>query len=728
MRAFVTDVLEPLFGKVRQELVFLGRMEGAAWLFVFKNILAAFLAMWISMQLRLDQPRTAMMTAIIVMQPQTGLVLVKSIYRIGATIAGILAGLLLMALFAQEPVLYLLGLAFWVGLCTAGSAFYRNFKSYGCVLAGYSAAMIGQFSIPEPMAFFSIASTRLTEITLGILCAGVVSDVVFPRRLSDAITSNVQNRYAEFIAFVRASLSGAAGRAELDNMRLRLVGNVLSLESIRSNAVLEDPEVRGRDLRLRKLNSEFMAVTTTFTSFQQFLKRLTRNETPAGRALTTLWESFGETVVTKGEIPADADAAHRAARRIAAFRSVIGRRVEELRKNITADCDPQAVLDFTTAVELLHRFLRELHAYMKTYATLPNAENEPNTPDDIDFAVRTDPVVALLMGGRAFVGIMVVGWFWIASAWPYGTSALTFVAIASSLLASSPDPPSSANKMFVGNLSGLGAALVYKFFVLPNMDGFMLLCASMVPFLMIGLYLRIRPAFTDIGFGYTMFFIQTTNPSNTMQFAPVDFLNDGCGVLVGVAVAGGLYRTLMPASGAWLKRRLARQLRHQVVMACFAPLADLRSRFESSTRDVLHKQAAVQKIRNEQDRILLALMFSVMEIGRAVIHLRQDAGAPGMPQPLAASVQECLASTALFFREPSATSHAAALDRGASSVRAVCREMESASSGTCSQNVLHRILTSLHLIRTALLDEDVLNAVTPDSPRTNILGVIPHAA
>jgi uncharacterized membrane protein YccC len=245
---------------------------------------------------------------------------------------------------------------------------------------------------------------------------------------------------------------------------------------------------------------------------------------------------------------------------------------------------------------------------------------------------------------------------------------------------------------------------------------------------MIGLYLRARPAFADIGFGYTVFFIQMTNPSTTMQFNPVDFINDGCGVLVGVAVAGVLYRTMMPASGSWLKRRLARQLRHQVVMACFAPLAGLRNRFESGTRDVLHKQAAVQKIQDEQDRALLALMFSVVEIGRAAIHLRQDAGTPGMPRRLGDSVQESLSSTALFFRRPSAAHHDAALDRVAHAIGTIGPATESSSSCTCPRNVLNRMLTSLHLIRTALMDEDVLIAVTPHGPSTNLLGVIPHAS
>jgi uncharacterized membrane protein YccC len=250
----------------------------------------------------------------------------------------------------------------------------------------------------------------------------------------------------------------------------------------------------------------------------------------------------------------------------------------------------------------------------------------------------------------------------------------------------------------------------------------------MLPFLMIGLYLRTRPGLVDIGFGYTVFFIQMTNPSNTMQFNPVDFVNDGCGVLVGVAVAGCLYRMMMPASGSWLKGRLARQLRHQVVMACFAPLAGLRDRFESGTRDVLHKQAAVQKMQDEQDRILLALMFSVMEIGRAVIHLRQDAKSAPIAQSLADSVQECLSSTALFFRRPSATFHDAALDRVTNAIKAISLEIGSASSCASPQNALNRMLTSLHLIRTALMDEDVLIAVTTDRPSANLLGVIPHAA
>lgn len=714
MSAFA-DPIKRFIGTARQDLVAWVKTEGPNWVFAFKISLAAVLAMGISMRLELDQPRTAMITVFVVMQPQTGMVLAKSLYRVGATIAGTLASLFLVGLFAQERVLFLVGLALWIGLCTAGSAFYRDFKSYGFVLAGYTAAMIGLPASLQPEAFFPIAVTRLSEVALGILCAGVVSDVIFPRRLSDAIVGNVQSRYTDFITFVRASLSGVTGNRELERMQLRMVHNVITLESIRSAALLEDAEVRARDLGLRKLNSEFMAVSTTFHSFHQLLKRLTKSQTPAGRALTTLYESLGKTLVS-GEVPQSAGDAHRAVRRIAASRVLLSRRVKEVQLSLSAANDPLAMLDFDTAVELLYRFLRELHAYTKTYAALPKNARVPKPPDDIRFAVHTDPLVALLSGGRAFVAIVLTGAFWIASAWPYGISALMNAAIVSALFAAATDPPRAVRQMVTGFTCGFLAALLLKFLLMPSLDGLVLLCASMIPLLIAGAYLATRPQLAGIGTGFLIFFSYITSPGNPMQFNPVDAVNDGIATIIGVAVAGVMFGTLIPATGPWLKRRVVRQLRHRVVRACFDPLAGLAHRFESGTRDVLHKQAAGQKLRDEQDRLLLAWMFSVIEIGRAVIHLRQDAASSRMPQPLANSVLKSISSTALLFSHPSGRLRDTALDAVADTIEAI--QFEAASAPPCAsfRDALRRMLTSLHLIRTALLDEETVLASTVAGP------------
>ena len=722
MNMFPRDTAKSWFSMLSREMFAWGKTEGSDWAFVIKTPLAALLAMLIAMRLDLDQPRTAMITVFVVMQPQTGLILAKSLYRIAGTLAGIAASLVLVSLFSQEPELFILGLALWIGLCTAGAAFYRNFKSYGFLLAGYTVALVGLPAALHPEAFFSLATTRLSEIMLGLVCAGIFGDTIFPRRLSDTIIRNVQSRYTDFIALVRASLSGTVGKEELERMHLRLVKDVIGLESIRSAAILEDPEVRARDFRLRRLNGEFMATSATFHSFYQLKKRLTQNGTPAGRALEDLYESFGQTVVTKGEPPRSAAAAQGAARRIAAFRVQLTRRVAKLRLTLSGGEPPRDLTDFDTAVELLFRFLRELHAYTRTYATLPDREQGPKPPDDIRFASRTDPLLALMSGARALVGILLVGTFWIASSWPYGASALMFVAIVSALCSTSPNPPRTAKQMVLGFVCGFLPALMYKFLLLPELDGAVLLAASMAPFLLFGSYLAAGKEYSGAGAGFLVFFTSMVAPGNSMQFDPVDVMNDGSATIIGVAVAGVMFGTLIPATGLWYRRRQARLLRHLAVLACLGPHEGLTHRFESGTHDVLHALASTREAAQ-----LLGWMFPVIEAGRAVIRLRKDAHSIRLSQRLTGLLKQSLDSTARLFRAPSASQRDAALDCVTQAIEAISREAESGRCDSQDISVLRRMLTSLHLIRTVLLEEVILASMVPCQP-TTVSGGLVNAA
>jgi uncharacterized membrane protein YccC len=268
---------------------------------------------------------------------------------------------------------------------------------------------------------------------------------------------------------------------------------------------------------------------------------------------------------------------------------------------------------------------------------------------------------------------------------------------------------------------------MFKFLVMPSLDGFVLLSASMAPFLVAGAYLATRPKLAGLGTGFLIFFSYVTAPVNPMQFNPVDALNDGVANILGVAVAGVMFGTLIPATGPWLKRRAARQLRHQVVRASFNPLEGLMHRFESGTRDLLHKQVAGQRVQDEEDRLQFAWMFSVIEIGRAVIHLRQDARALRISQPLAAVVQDTISSIARLFSRPSAQLRKAALGCVANAIETIHAEMAAAAHGGTSRDILHRMLTSLHLIRSALLDEETVLAAAVAGRSAAHRGDILHA-
>jgi uncharacterized membrane protein YccC len=136
------------------------------WIFAAKTTASGLIALLVAFAFNLDQPYWALLTVFIVSQPQqSGLVLAKSFYRIIGTVIGAAVALCLVALCAQERVLFLGGLALWIGLCTFGSQYARNWPAYSFVLSGYTVAIVG---IPGALdagnAFFYIATGRVTEI------------------------------------------------------------------------------------------------------------------------------------------------------------------------------------------------------------------------------------------------------------------------------------------------------------------------------------------------------------------------------------------------------------------------------------------------------------------------------------------------------------------------------------------------------------------------------------
>ena len=61
----------------------------------------------------------------------------KGVWRVVGTIAGMVVAFVLMGCFAQQPLLFILGFAFWLGVCVAGMTLLRHFRASGTVVAGY---------------------------------------------------------------------------------------------------------------------------------------------------------------------------------------------------------------------------------------------------------------------------------------------------------------------------------------------------------------------------------------------------------------------------------------------------------------------------------------------------------------------------------------------------------------------------------------------------------------
>ncbi|PUA20472.1 FUSC family protein [Glaciimonas sp. PCH181] len=714
-----------------------------AWLFaqapnllhMIKTLLAILLAMGLSMLFDLSKPGTAMITVTIVMQPGSGLVMAKGFYRFLGTLVGVVVSLILAACFTQQPGLFLIAGACWMALCTAGSITFRNFQSYAFVLAGYTLVIVGLPAALAPDQTFEIATTRLSEVMLGLLCAGIVSDVLFPTRLSDTVLAIIGKRFAHFSQFVQLAQADKGTRQsqrtqpDRDSMMLRLIGEVIALENLRTSSTFESATGHLQSDHLRQLNTAFMTLSTTFHSLDQlFLRLQSSGKVNTFNAIMMEYNAIVTILKTdKADIPFQLqECRQQLQERLAALRRGLKLSITEMFR-LGPNHNGDALLDFDSAAALLLRFTDELRLYTRIHNAVLNRDS--TLPDDLmltaHYVNRTDPVLVVMSAFRAAVGFCISMLFWQQSGWPSGIDAVIFATVASALFAAAPSP----TKTIIGFMQGaaLGGLLgfVCAYYVQPGAQDFTMLCLSLAPFILFGTWLTTQPKHAGMGAGLLIFFLSYAAVGNVYMFDYVGFLNGMVGGLIGCAIAAATYMIIDPADSRWAKVRLVRALRRQVVNGCNKPLNGLLARFESGTRDLVGRFAMSHSIASEDDREVMAWLLSVFEIGRAVIHLRDDISIANAPfnndahmisaDGMAAhqEINRSVAAIAHLF------SHAHSKARNLEiTLDAVLIAITACRAAPAMPNSA-AVLANLHLIRTSLLEHTAPESLI-NNPSTRI--------
>ncbi|MBC3268534.1 FUSC family protein [Pseudomonas sp. SWRI81] len=686
------------------------RSDGVTWVYIFKVLIAAFLTLWLAMRLELPQPRTAMITVFIVMQPQSGQVFAKSFYRFLGTLAGSAVMVTLIALFAQNTELFLGALAIWVGLCSAGAARCRNFRAYGFVLAGYTAAMVGLPALAHPDGAFMAAVWRVLEISLGILCSTLISAAILPQTASAAMRNALYQRFGVFALFVTDGLRGRSKAESFEASNVRFIAEAVGLEGLRSVTVFEDPHMRRRNGRLSRLNSEFMGITTRFNALHQLLERLRGNAEehvvaairPGLQDLAEVLDGFSGRALTSPD-------AARLATALATYKEGLPARVRSLR-GIFQQSQPSEAeqLDFHTAYELLYRFVDDLHSYAQTHASLADHRHERERWDE-PFTPQTNWWAAAASGIRASFILIVLGSYWVATAWPSGATMTLIAAATVGLSAATPNPKRMAFQMACGTFLGALIGFVEMFFIFPWIDGFPLLCVMLAPVIVFGSFLASRPQYAGVGLGLLIFFSTGSVPDNLTVYNPYAFINDYIAMVMGMLVCAAAGAIILPPNSRWLWQRLEQDLRGQVVYAISGKLKGLASSFESRTRDLLHQAYGLAAGQPKVQKRLLRWMFVVLEVGHAIIELRKEqAILPVHPayaesQPWRQSIRVMGRALVRLFLQPNASNLERALvavDHAISRVAAT----DEPFAPHFDTSALRRVKSYLHFIRTSLLD------------------------
>lgn len=673
--------------------------EGHAWIFVLKSLLAFYLAAWLTMVFQLEQPATTMITVAIVMHPQSGTVLAKSFYRALGTCTGSLFGVLLMAAFPQQRELFLLSMSIWVALCAGGAVLYRNFTSYGFVLAGYTAFIVVLPAIDHPTVVFDSAVARVSEVMLGIIVSGLVSDVVLPVRLRDLLRRISREHYQHFIDFARGSLGGAIPREDMEKAHLRFVRAAVQIEDLRSSVIFEDPEVRARSSRMQLLNLRYMAAATSFQSLHHLINRLQRSNHPrTAAALIKLYAPIGEAL---SPAPSEKPIPRLLATRLEACEAKLPALAAELREELRQD--PNLLLEFDSGTTLVRRFAAELRDFTSLEASLRETQGVVGgSVERVDFKRANDYASPLIAIVRTFFTMATLSIFWIETGWTFGLSALLLATVFSGLLATSPSPLVATANTWVAYAVGLVAAYFVVFELMPGSDGFVMLILVTAPLLALGPYLTTRNAtLPGVGAGYSLGFAYILALRNPMVYAPERFLNDSIAALFGLMMSGAAFMIIPTVIGTqWLRRRQLVQLRRQVVFAATAPMDGILYRFESVNRDLYQQIVQFTRQGSEESRVLFAWALAVHDGGRAVIELRQDMTHAGLPPPVRESMQHAVDTLADLYDAPD-TARWTAADGAVDQAITLTTQTLPQARASCQP-----ALADLLQLRTALRDDE----------------------
>jgi uncharacterized membrane protein YccC len=178
--------------------------------FAIRIWIAAIVALYLSFWLQLEAPSTAMITVAIIAEPTRGQALEKAVFRVIATVIGVVVSIVITALFSQSRDLLLLAYAAWMGLCVYVSGLLDGSRAYAAVLSGYTVALLAIQQIDNPAHVFESGMARGGAIVIGIVSVAIVNDLLSAPERHTKLAAQLADIRCRIAGFARAAVLGQA--------------------------------------------------------------------------------------------------------------------------------------------------------------------------------------------------------------------------------------------------------------------------------------------------------------------------------------------------------------------------------------------------------------------------------------------------------------------------------------------------------------------------------------
>jgi uncharacterized membrane protein YccC len=609
--------------------------------FACKTFIAAMLALLAALWLDLPRPYWAMATVYITSQPLAGATSSKALYRLLGTALGAVATVAMVPNLVDAPELLCMALALWVGLCLYLSLLYRQPRSYGFMLAGYTVALIGFPVVSDPGSIFDVALARVEEISLGIFCAAVVSTVLLPRSVAPTVACRVERWLRDARGLARDVLLGNGNKPQTRAQQLKLATDSVEIDALSghlSNERVADANtIRG----LQILRRHMVILQPLLASIEDRMAALGGSrEQPA--ALKPLLERIAHWLTS--------DACER--KPAEELRAAVA----DLRPNLDANASwAQIVL-----ANLLLR-LRDIIDVSSDCRALERAITEGSDPALVPLAFEPeagiapsrhrDHALALWSAAGAVAAILICCVLWISTGWTDGASAPMMAAVGCSFFAAQDDPAKGISSFGWWSAVAVIVVAVYLFAITPAISDIEVLIAALAPTYLLFGFLIARPATSFIGLALaansaTLLALQSTYAADFQSY-----VNSSMAFLIGMAMAAVVTKLARTVGAEWIAQRLMKTSWTTLAATAERRGMNDRAAFAGLMLDRLGMLTQRIAAIDEADRTDV-VNLSLLRVGLNIIDLRRSRRLLG-PATLEA-IDDMLAALAIAARKHTA--------------------------------------------------------------------------
>jgi uncharacterized membrane protein YccC len=343
---------------------------------------------------------------------------------------------------------------------------------------------------------FETVVSRVEEITLGVVCAAVVHSAIFPKSAFSAFELKLRKAIADTRRWLSDGLTQQAA-PETEMERRRIAADISELYVLGTSLRFDTSPHRPDIGTIRAFDRKIVALLPLVSAIEDrltFLRRIGPLDAKLSEAVTGMCDWL--------QVRAPGDP----------------RRAAELKEACilaTPAVGPHSSWGDLVKVNVTARLIElidawqatlELAAYLGDPAKTPSADIRAAATEIGPKPMHTDPAIALLSALAAIVAMGICAFFWIATAWPEGAGAIAFAAVSCTLFASLDDPSPAIRTITLLLALCIPVVLIYQFFVLPAITGFVLLCCVLALVLIPAGILIAIPAYAVIGLALALGF------------------------------------------------------------------------------------------------------------------------------------------------------------------------------------------------------------------------------